>query len=201
MNRTSSHLRFIIFFVIAPVAASLFFAAAIAQQNLDTKAGSAGAPKNPKALPRFEDYPAAPTFAGKPAKVNLASHPDAKRFRTALTAAPAKGTRFAGPYRIVAIGCGTSCQSYWAVDLSDGSVYSLFTASFGAVFRSNSRLIVKNDPAEYKALIRESSVAEVDSLMKTYGPPEFWVEDQGKFKKIGPTKLRIDPVSKKVVAN
>lgn len=200
MSSTSSPLRFILVLVLASVTASLFSSAASAQPNPDVKAGLAGAPENPQALPRFEDYPAAPIFTGKPAKVNLASHPGAKKFRMALTEAPAEETRCAGHYRIVAIGCGTSCESVWAVDLINGAVFSLFTASYGAVFRPDSRLIVENDPAEYEALLKESSVAEVESLMKTYGPPKFWVEDQGKFKKIGPTKLRIDPVSKKVVA-
>ncbi len=177
--------------VMAPVAASLFLSTAIAQQN----------PVTPKALPRFEDYPAAPIFTGKPAKVNLASNRDARRFRTALTEAFTDESRFAGHYRVVEIGCGASCQSVWAVDLIDGSIYSLFTASYGSVFRPDSRLIVKNDPEQYEEMLKDSTVAEVESMMKTYGPPEFWLEEKGKFKRIGPYKVRLDPVSKKVVAN
>ena len=186
---TSNLLRFVLVLVMAPVAASLCLSPAIAQQK----------PAKAQGLPQFKDYPAE-AFTGKPAKVNLASHPKARMFRTALTAPPEKGTRFAGHYRIVAIGCGTNCGRYWAIDLIDGVVHSLFLASYGVAFRPDSRLIVANDPAEYEALLKDMSVQEVEEVMKTYGPPVFWVEENGKFKKIGPTKLGIDPVRKQIVA-
>ena len=186
---TSNLLRFVLVLVMAPVAASLCLSPAIAQQK----------PAKAQGLPQFKDYPAE-SFTGKPAKVNLASHPKARMFRTALTVPPEKGTRFAGHYRIVATGCGTNCQAYWAVDLIDGSVHSLFLASYGAAFRPDSRLIVMNDPAEYEAMLKDMPVKEVEDVMKTYGPPVFWVEKQRKFQKIGPDKFRIDPVRKKVVA-
>lgn len=152
------------------------------------------------ALPRFEDYPAAPIFAGTPAKVNLASHPDAKKFRTALTEPFTPQQRFAGHYRIVEIGCGTSCQAIFAVDLVDGSVRSLFVASSGVAYRPDSRLIVRNDPATYYEMLETMSAKEVEPLMAMYGMPEFWLEHAGKFERIGPKELRIDPVSKRIVA-
>jgi hypothetical protein len=152
------------------------------------------------ALPRFEDYPAVPIVAGTPAKVNLASHPDAKKFRTALTQPFTPQQRFAGHYRIVEIGCGTGCQSIFAVDLVDGSVFSLFTASGGVVYRPDSRLIVRNDPQTYYDMLETMSVEDVEPLMALYGRPEFWLERAGKFERIGPKELRIDPVSKRIVA-
>jgi len=102
--------------------------------------------------------------------------------------------------RIVEIGCGTRCQVFWAVDLISGAVQSLLTASYGAAFRPDSRLIVANDPAEYEVMLRESTIAEVESMMATYGPRQFWLEEAGKFRRIGPDKLRIDPVSRNIVA-
>ena len=190
MSKTPCLLRFIL--AIVSVTALLCLSPALAQQKPAKASGTT------KTLPQFKDYPAE-SFTGKPAKVNLASHPDARMFWTALTAPPEKGTRFAGHYRIVAIGCGTNCGRYWAVDLIDGVVHSLFLASYGVAFRPDSRLIVANDPAEYEALLKDMSVQEVEDVMKTYGPPVFWVEEQGKFKKIGPTRLGIDPVRKQIL--
>lgn len=165
----------------------------------DSERPSSAAP----ALPRFEDYPATDAFTGEPAPVDLESHPDAKTFRTALTRdaeAGAEQARFAGHYRIVVIGCGTSCKAVWAVDLIDGSVHSLFTASYGVAFRPDSRLIVENDPATYESLLEEMPAAEVERVMRTYGPPRFWVENEGTFEQIGPHGLRIDPQTGKIVA-
>jgi hypothetical protein len=151
-------------------------------------------------LPRFEAYPAGRPFVGTPAPVNLASHPEARRFKTRLTEPFQDDTRFAGHYRIVEIGCGSSCQNIWAIDLIHGTVYNLFVASYGVAFRPDSRLIIKHDPAVYEDLLKEQPLAQVEEQMKSYGPPEFWIEEQGKFKNIGPARLRIDPVTKRIVA-
>lgn len=153
-------------------------------------------------LPAFEDFPVAAAFTGEPAEVNLESHPDARTFRTALTRdaeAGALDKRFAGHYRIVVIGCGTSCKSVWAVDLVDGSLRNLFTASTGVGFRPDSRLIIENDPTYYEGLLDEMSVEEVERMMDTYGPPRFWIEVDGDFEQIGPQELRIDPQARKIV--
>jgi len=150
-------------------------------------------------LPMFEDYPAVETFDGTPAEVNLASHPDAKMFRTRLSEISPYDTRFAGHYRIVEFGCGTECQSIWAVDLIDGSVYSLFTASSGVAYRPDSRLIVKNDPAFFTAMLDMATVAEVQSYMESYGEPEFWLEEDAQFERIGSDAVVMDTFSKKIV--
>ncbi|MCX6621824.1 MAG: hypothetical protein NTY38_12260 [Acidobacteria bacterium] len=46
-----------------------------------------------------------------------------------------------------------------------------------------------------------SSGAQVGDAMNTYGPLGHWVEDHRSFKKVDPGKLRIDPVTKKLVAD
>ena len=154
-------------------------------------------------LPSFDDYPVTRIFAGDPAEVDLDSHPDATAFRTALTRDAEEGAsraRFAGHYRIVVIGCGTTCKSVWAVDLVDGSLHSLFTASTSVAFRPDSRLIVENEPAYYESLLNEMSVAEVARLMQSYGPPRFWVENEGTFQQVGPRDLGIDPRTRRIIA-
>ena len=50
-------------------------------------------------------------------------------------------------------------------------------------------------------MLKSAPVAEVEDFMKTYGAPKFWLEKDGKFERIGPDKVRIDPVSKKIVAS
>ncbi len=157
---------------------------------------------SPPPLPSFEDYPVTEFFTGEPAAVNLESHPDGRTFRTALTRgaeAGAEEARFAGHYRIVVIGCGTSCQTVWAVDLVDGSLRQLFTSSFGVAARPDSRLLIENDPAFYESLLEEMSATEVQQMMDRYGPPRFWVETDGEFERIPPYALRIDPETGKIV--
>lgn len=164
---------------------------------------SAAAPPSGEGLPSFQDHPATPSFAGEPAEVDLTSHPEAKAFRTALTREIEDGAsqaRFAGHYRVVVVGCGTTCKSVWVVDLEDGSLHQPFTASVDVAFRPDSRLIVENDPAYYEGLLDEMSAAEVERLMDSYGPPRFWVENEGAFEQIGPRALAIDPRTRKVVA-
>ncbi len=191
MNSTPRLLSFII------VSATLFLSTASAQSSETTSGFST-------ALPQFEDYPAV-IFTGKPAPVNLTSHPDARRFRTRLTEKPETDTRFAGHYRVVEFGCGSSCQMIWIVDLIDGKVLPLSDAMYGTGYRADSRLIVTNDPAYFDDMLKdtelEDPVAEVEFMLQSFGLPTYWLEEQGKFKSIGPDKMHVDPVSKKIVAN
>ena len=74
--------------------------------------------------PRFEDYATKSIWAKKPAWVDLASDPDAPRFRTVLSNGAKLGPNFASSYTIVAWGCGTSCLDLMVVDARSGKVYS-----------------------------------------------------------------------------
>lgn len=51
--------------------------------------------------PQFKDYPVSELFIGKPAPVNLDSHPGARRFRTVLREAAKRGPNFAGHLTVV----------------------------------------------------------------------------------------------------
>ncbi|MSP40862.1 MAG: hypothetical protein EXR70_20435 [Deltaproteobacteria bacterium] len=197
MNNALTFQRRVTVMLLLLIAASLFTSNSMAQQTPTKQAGSSAVSTAPAALPSFSDYPAGPMFTGTPAPVNLASDPNAQYVRSQLTEGVADGRRFAGHYRIVEFGCGTACQSVWAVDLVDGRVFNLFTASSGVAFRPNSRLIVENDPSFFLDMLKTKLVAEVEAYMKTYGAPKFWVENKGKFERVGPDNLRIDPVSKK----
>jgi hypothetical protein len=97
--------------------------------------------------PAFEDYPATKSFSGRRAPVNLASHPQARRFRTVLQQGAKQGPNFAGKYTVVTWGCGTSCQAIGIINAETGSVYMLDSpAEAGVKFKLDSRLLVVNPP-------------------------------------------------------
>jgi hypothetical protein len=97
--------------------------------------------------PAFENYPATESFSGSPAPVNLASHPQARRFRTVLQQGAKQGPNFAGKYTVVTWGCGTSCQAIGIINAGTGSVYMLDNpAEAGVKFQLDSRLLVVNPP-------------------------------------------------------
>jgi hypothetical protein len=104
-------------------------------------------------LPRCEDFAVTNVFKGKPAVVNLSSHPQARRYRTVLRQQAAEGPDFAGHYKIVIWGCGTSCAAFAIVDSQSGQVYfppelpfvtytDWHGDDFGLRFRIDSRLLV-----------------------------------------------------------
>ena len=73
--------------------------------------------------PRFESYPA-DVYAGKPAPLNLRSHPMARMFRTRIREQlQEEGINFAGHYTIAVMGCGTGCSTTAIVDARNGRAY------------------------------------------------------------------------------
>jgi hypothetical protein len=184
-------------------AAPLLTTAAAAQQASDHRTAASGVQAQvspPESIPRFEDYPASKVFTGKPASVNLRSHKDARQFRTRLAAPFEKDTLFAGHYRIVRIGCGMDCQLNFIIDLADGSVMSLRDSTYGSLYQSGSRLLIINDPRRIEELLETGPVEDAVSFMTTYGAPQYWLEDEGKLRRIAPVRLDIDPLHKRLVA-
>jgi hypothetical protein len=123
-------------------------------------------------------YPAGAPYKGKPAAVNLASHKDARLFRTRLREAASTGPNFAGYLTVVTWGCGTSCQTVALIDARNGQVPFGPTASLGVKHRLDSRLLVVNPPEEVK---RDYGDPPPD-----YGRPEYYVWDKGRLAKIKP---------------
>jgi len=102
---------------------------------------------------RYEDFAITNIFKGKPAAVDLSSHPQARSYRTQLRRQAAEGPNFAGHYKIAIWGCGTSCQAFAIVDVQTGRVYfppelpfvsyvNWDGDDFGLQFRIDSRLLV-----------------------------------------------------------
>jgi len=74
-------------------------------------------------LPDFKQYPA-DVYAGKPAPLNLRSHPLARTYRTRIREQlHEEGINFAGHYTIAVMGCGAGCSIMAIVDARNGKAY------------------------------------------------------------------------------
>src|SRR5687768_16809848 len=62
--------------------------------------------------PKFSDFGVTNIVKGKPADVDLSSHPKARRYRTQLRVQTAEGANFAGHYRLAKWGSGTGCAEF-----------------------------------------------------------------------------------------
>ncbi len=71
--------------------------------------------------PAFEAYPVGREVIANP-KLNLASNLIARKYRTVLRLAITEGPNFAGHYRLIHWGCGTSCAMFAVVNLKTGRV-------------------------------------------------------------------------------
>jgi hypothetical protein len=110
--------------------------------------------------PSFQNFAVTNVFRGKPAEVDLSSHPRARLFRTQLRLQTAEGANFAGHYRLAQWGRGSSCAEFAIVDCKTGKVYFSPELPFvtwvgwegaddGLHFRLDSRLIIlKGSPLE-----------------------------------------------------
>jgi hypothetical protein len=74
------------------------------------------------AAPQFNAYHVPVQQPVANPKLDLASNPLAKTYRTVLRNQVAKGTNYAGHYRVAVWGCGSSCAMFAVVDLSSGKV-------------------------------------------------------------------------------
>lgn len=115
-------------------------------------------PPPEEARPRFADHPADGPRNPLVAHVDFASNPDAALFTDALTAAIGEPPDFAGRYRIVQVGCGTSCQAALAVDAATGQVVTGPTAELGIDYRADSRLLVVNPIERVTAVFAEDQI-------------------------------------------
>lgn len=73
-------------------------------------------------FPTPDEYLVTESFQGKPAPVDLKSHPSANNFRTRLREGAKKGPNFAGKYTIVKWGCGSGCMSIGIIEAASGKV-------------------------------------------------------------------------------
>jgi hypothetical protein len=78
-----------------------------------------------QSAPRFEQYQVESSSPFPPAQLDPQSNPLAKRYRTVIREEMTHGPNFAGHYRVVFWGCGTSCSQLAVVNLKTGQVMTL----------------------------------------------------------------------------
>jgi hypothetical protein len=84
--------------------------------------------------PRFEDYPVAKIFRGKP-RAPVLSTREARDFRTQLRHQAAKGPNFAGHFTVVQWGCGAGCATVAIIDANTGNVEEFAPLTFEDAWR------------------------------------------------------------------
>lgn len=81
-------------------------------------------PATAETAPNFAEFPPTASWNGRNAKPKLVS-PDLKAFKTRISNGAKEQPNFAGHYRLVTWGCGSSCLMGAAVDLNSGTVTSI----------------------------------------------------------------------------
>jgi hypothetical protein len=71
--------------------------------------------------PRFDAYPVIREKVANP-RLDLTSNQVARKYRTVLRLGITEGPNFAGHYRLIHWGCGTSCAMFAVVNLKTGRV-------------------------------------------------------------------------------
>jgi hypothetical protein len=101
------------------------------------------------ALKSFDDYPVKTIYRGKPAKVDLSSHPNGKMYRTTLRDGMSEGVNFAGSYTVTSRGgCGISCEIIMIVNTKTGKIIGDLSSCGHVDYNENSRLLIVNPPDE-----------------------------------------------------
>jgi hypothetical protein len=123
----------------------------------------------------FSKYLVKDVFVGPHAKPNIASSPDARRFKTRILRDYTGKPDFSGHYQVVSWGCGSNCHVFALVDTKTGKItFAPSSAAFGAEYHLNSALFII-DPT--------SMVEEGDSTF--YKTAYFvWDESLGDFRSL-----------------
>ena len=133
---------------LVPAVLALAVVAAAAPATGSGRGSNGGATR----APRFADYPAGAVFRGTPAPPDFKRSPAADRFAPLLREGARRGPNFAGHLRVVEWSCGTNCQSWMIVNTKSGRIHdSPEPGVFGLEYQLNSRLLVVNTLARFKA--------------------------------------------------
>ena len=99
---------------------------------------------------KFEKYPVE-VYAGRPAKPDLASFPEARQYKTRIRGAFSGGVNFAGKYAITTWGCGMGCAVAISLNIQTGEISPFQVPVSGEEFygvsfdyKPNSRLLKVN---------------------------------------------------------
>ncbi|WP_051711464.1 hypothetical protein [Andreprevotia chitinilytica] len=134
---------------------------------------------------RKRDIPIdAPKFAGFPAKkyegpnaaIDFRKNPDAREYRTRLTAWSKARPNFAGHYILATWGCGTNCTQITIINARTGKVYQPEGMTANSAVNVEDALLDNSDPWYGSGSIK----FQPDSrLLMLVGMPEERTEDRG----------------------
>jgi len=91
----------------------------------------------------FDDFPTSNVW-NKQKVEPILDTPRKINFRTILRQGAKKNPNFNGIYSVVEFGCGTSCQSFFVINLESGIVYEGFVTTAGVQYTAESYLFIAN---------------------------------------------------------
>lgn len=99
-----------------------------------------------KAVPHFEEYPAAMPMLGSRPKPRIPDDNAELEYHApeVLRAAKEEDPNFAGRFIMMTWGCGTECQSHYMIDAATGDIYRAPKSRYGVETRIDSKLLVVN---------------------------------------------------------
>jgi len=98
------------------------------------------------AEPQFRSFPAKSVFRGVPARVDFASSPGSRMFRTRLIQGAARGPNYAGNLTVVSWGCGTNCLTVAVLSARSGKILTFLQTCGGIDYKLDSTLLIANPP-------------------------------------------------------
>jgi hypothetical protein len=99
--------------------------------------------------PRFESYPASFSQPRRSPKLDLSSHPIARKYRTVLRREISEGVNYAGHYRLAVWGCGSSCAMFAVVNLRTGKVITASDVQTVSGYRLMADEFLPDEASEY----------------------------------------------------
>lgn len=91
----------------------------------------------------FAKFPVKDVFVGPHARPNIASSPDARRFKTTILRDYTGKADFAGHFQVVSWGCGSNCHVLALVDTKTGKItFAPSSAALGAEYHLDSALFI-----------------------------------------------------------
>lgn len=113
--------------------------------------------------PEFSDFPVTQIYSGASVPPDFRSNPEAREYRTRLTAAAKGRPDFAGHYIVAEWGCGSNCQSHMLIDARTGAVFDPFSREAtdrGASYQVDSGLFIAN-PADDGVAYEDDPVSRI----------------------------------------
>ncbi|TGE29199.1 hypothetical protein [Hymenobacter metallicola] len=124
----------------------------------------------------FTDFPAA-AGRGPHVRPDFTTNPHARWHRTRIREGAKQPANFAGHYRLITWGCGSSCQMSALVDQHTGRIYDVPETAAGLEYHLNSRLLI-TDYSDEEAGPRSFLLNSI------YPPPAFYLWTGSRFEQL-----------------